>query len=135
MRSSCSMRRLRIYLFFAILLVSVGCNSELRVGTVQVGRSLNADNTVAHSTTTFKPDETVYVSVHTVGSAPGTLGVRWLYEGRVMGEPTKKISYRGAAATEVHLQNAGGFPPGDYAVEIMLNGQSVETRKFRVDKQ
>ena len=134
MRSSCSMRPSRVCLLLALLLAT-GCNSELRVGTVQVGRSLNADNTVASHTTTFKPDETVYVSIHTVGSAPGTLGVRWLYEGRVMGEPSKKISYRGAAATEFHLQNAGGFPPGDYAVEVMLNGQSVGTHRFRVDKQ
>ncbi len=57
--------------------------------------------------------------------------VRWTYSGKVMGEPTKDV--RGAAATEFHLQSAGGLPPGDYAVEAFLDGISAGTRDFRVD--
>lgn len=130
------MRRLRRSL---LVLVSTawlaGCVSDLRVTTIQVGRSVNADNTVASHTTTFTPSQTVYVSVHTAGSGSGMLGVRWTYEGRVVGEPKKEISYRGAAATEFHLQNAGGFPLGDYSVEAFLNGQSAGVREFRVENR
>lgn len=126
---------MRKLLFTAPLLLAllVGCGSDLRGTTVQVGRAVNADNTIASHTTTFGPNDTVYVSVGTAGSGSGVLGVRWTYAGRVVGEPTKEISYRGAASTEFHLQNAGGFPPGEYTVEALLDGQSIGTKTFRVE--
>ncbi|MEX2663848.1 MAG: hypothetical protein WD227_18095 [Vicinamibacterales bacterium] len=108
-----------------------GCGSSLSVASIQLGRGVNADGTVAGHTTTFKPNETIYVAVITAGAGNGTVGVKWMYEGRVVGEPTKPV--RGAAATEFHLQNAGGFPPGDYSVEAFLDGQSAGTRTFRVE--
>jgi hypothetical protein len=126
------MRRLNVFLPVAVLLVClVSCGSDLRVASIQLGRGVNADSTVAGHTTTFKPDETVHVSVVTAGTGTGTVGVRWMYAGRLVGEPTKPV--RGAAATEFHLRNAGGFPPGDYTVEAFLDGQSVGTRTFRVE--
>ena len=128
-----SMRSFNVRFSLLVLLAGLaGCGSDLRVTRIQLGRSVNADNTVANHTTSFKPSETVYVSVHTTGSGSGTLWVRWSYAGRVVGEPKKEISYRGAAATEFHLQNAGGFPPGDYSVEAFLNAQSVGVKEFRV---
>ena len=103
------------------------------MSTFQLGRSVNADNTVAHQTTVFKPDETVYVAVLTTGSGSGEISIRWTYEGRVVGEPKKQVSFRGNAVTEFHLQNAGGFPLGDYSVEVLFNGQPAGSRKFRVE--
>lgn len=61
-------------------------------------------------TTRFTPTETVYASVITAGVGSGVIKVRWTYSGKMMGEPTKEV--RGAAATEFHLQGAGGLPPG-----------------------
>ncbi|MBA2301730.1 MAG: hypothetical protein H0W08_03770 [Acidobacteria bacterium] len=128
------MRQSNVHLSLTILLAClVGCASNLRVASLQLGRSLNADSTVASHTTRFAPEETVYVSVITAGVGSGTVGVRWMYAGRLMGEPTKTV--RGAAATEFHLQSAGGFPLGDYTVEAFLDGQSVGTKSFRVDNQ
>lgn len=126
------MRQFRLRLPLLVLFACLaGCGSNLRVSTIQVGRSVNADNTVAGHTTTFKPDETVYVAVVIAGAGSGVVGVRWTYAGRVVGEPTKPV--RGAGATEFHLQNAGGFPPGEYSVEAFLDGQSAGTRTFRVE--
>jgi hypothetical protein len=112
-----------------------GCGSGLRVTEIQLGRSVNADETVAGHTTRFAPADTVYVSIHTAGVGSGTIGVRWKYGERVLGEPSKQVSYRDAAATEFHLQSAVGFPPGDYSVEAFLDGQSVGNRSFRVETQ
>lgn len=118
---------------FILLIGLAGCGSNLSVTTIQLGRSLNADSTVASHTTRFAPNETVYASVVTAGAGSGVIRVRWTYSGKVMGEPTKEV--RGAAATEFHLQSAGGLPPGDYSVEAFLDGQSAGTREFRVDIQ
>jgi hypothetical protein len=116
------------------LLAACRSNDPLRVNTIQLGRGLNPDNTVSGHTTRFKPTDTIYVSVLTDNAGSGTIGARWTFAGRVVSEPEKRVSYRGAAATEFHIQNSGGFPAGDYKVEIVLDGTSVATREFRVDK-
>ena len=116
-----------------LALAMAGCGSSVSFTSLQLGRSVNTDQTVANHTTTFGPNDTVYVSIIASGSGSAEMQVRWTYEGRVVGAPTKQVSLRGGGATEFHLQNAGGFPPGDYAVEAFLNGQSVGTRTFRVE--
>ena len=119
------------------LLVCLGCapDEPLRVDTIQLGRSLNPDNSVANHTTSFKSDDTtIYLSVLTPAAGAGTIGVRWTYAGRVVSEPTKEVSYNGPAATEFHIVNSAGFPPGDYKVEVFLNGAPAGERPFRVDK-
>jgi hypothetical protein len=129
------MRKLNISMAGVVLfacLAGCGWGQALQVTSVQVGRSLNADGTIASHTTSFKPNDTVYVSVVTTGVGSGTIGVRWMYGGRVVGEPKKPVSYRDEAATEFHLQSAGGFPVGDYTVEAFLDGKSVGTKTFRV---
>jgi hypothetical protein len=109
------------------------CGSSVSVTSLQLGRSINTDQTVANHTTTFGPHDTVYVAVIASGSGGAEMSVRWTYEGQIMGQPKKQVSLRGGGATEFHLQNAGGFPPGDYGVEAFLNGQSVGSRTFRVE--
>ena len=59
----------------------------------------------------FKPNDTIYVAVLTDGSGSATIGAKFSHLGRVVAEPEKKVSYRGAAATEFHLDYAGGVPP------------------------
>ena len=120
----------RVSVILALILFA-GCGSNLSVSTIQLGRALNADSSVANHTTRFTPGETVYASVVTSGAGTGVIKVRWIYSGKVMGEPTKEV--RGAAATEFHLQSAGGLPVGDYSVEAFLDGVAAGTRDFRVD--
>ncbi len=129
------MRKLNVHLAVMILCAgAIGCGSgqSLRVTEIQLGRSVNADGTVGGHTTRFAEDDTIYVSIATTGVGSGTLGVRWIYAGRVLGEPKKQVSYRDVAATEFHLKSPSGFPPGDYKVEAFLDGQSVGTREFKV---
>jgi hypothetical protein len=125
--------------FVPILLLAslAGCGSgePLRVTTIQLGRSLNADNTVAAFTTRFAPNDTVYVSVVTAGAGSATVGVRWTYYGHVVDEPKRKVSYQDIAATEFHLKTAAALPPGEYSVEAFLDGKSAGARPFKVAKQ
>ena len=131
---------MRTLLFAAALiavgLVAAGCrpSGPLRVTTIQTGKSLNSDKSVGNHTTQFKPDDTMFASVRTDGPGSGTIGVRWKYSGRLVSEETKSVSYRDHAATEFHIQNSSGFPPGDYSVEILVDGQSFATRALRVVK-
>jgi len=120
----------------AALLASAGCrsNAPLEVSTIQLGRAISSDNSIGSHTTVFKPDDTIYVSVLTTDTGSGTIGVRWMFGERLISEPSKDVSYKGAAATEFHIQNSGGFPEGRYSVEAFVDGQSVGKRAFSVEK-
>ena len=119
----------------ALLVVGCGPSGPLKVKSIQTGRSLNSDNSVGVLTQRFRPDQTMYVAVLTDGPGKGTLTAKWTYAGRSVSEDTKEVSYRDSAATEFHITNSSGFPPGDYSVEILLDGKSIETRNLRVEKE
>lgn len=130
------MKVVRRLLVLVLVAVAAGCrpSAPLEVSTIQLGRALSADNSIGSHTTVFRPDDTIYVSVLTSATGAGTIGVRWMYEDRLISEPSKEVSYQGAAATEFHIQNSGGFPPGRYSVEAFLDGQSVGRRTFTVER-
>lgn len=115
-----------------VMLVGCGPSGPLTVQTIQLGRSLNPDNSVAEHTTTFRRNDTVYVAVLTAAAGRGTIGVKWSYGGQVIDQPQKDVSYRDAAATSFNLVNSGGFPPGNYTVEVFVDGQSAGSRNFNV---
>ena len=118
----------------ALTVLAVACaDGPLQVSNIQLGRSLNPDNSIASPTTLFKRSETVYVSALTSAAGSSTIGVKWMYGTRVIDEPTKAASFKGPGATEFHLQNSGGFPPGDYSVEVFVDGISAGMRNFKVD--
>ena len=110
-----------------------GCSKPLHMATLQLGSGLNGDNTIATHTTRFKPDDRIYVAVHTDDTGSSTIAARWTYNGQMVSEEERRVSYRGAGATAFEFKSASGFPLGDYKVEILVDGQSVATRDFRVE--
>lgn len=127
------MMTMRTGVLLSMLLAAAACSdAPLQLANIQTGRALNQDGSVASISTLFKPNETIYVSVQTTGEAPGTIGVKWKYQGRVIDEPTKQVDYAGPASTAFQLQNAARFPEGDYSVDIFINGEQVGSRAFKV---
>ena len=117
----------------AACIAACGPSQPLRISRLQLGKALNPDNSVAAHTTRFKPDDTIYSAILSDDPGFATVAVRWLLYGQVISEATRDVSYTRAAATEFHLQNSGGFPPGTYHVEILINGKLAETREFKVE--
>jgi hypothetical protein len=117
------------------LVVMSGCGptEPLELNTIQVGRSLNPDRSIAEHTTSFRKSDTVYVAVLTTAPGRGTIRVRWSYGGQLIDEPHRDVSYREPAATSFQLVNSGGFPSGDYSVEVFIDDVSVGSRNFRVE--
>jgi len=135
LQSIAMMRLPTCLLSLLLLVVLAGCgpSEPLRLETIQLGRSLNPDSSVAEHATTFGKSDTVYAAVLTTAPGRGTIGVRWTYGGQVIDEPQREVAYREAAATSFHLVNSGGFPPGNYSVEAFIDGESVGSRNFRVE--
>jgi hypothetical protein len=115
------------------IVVLAGCSNPLHVATLQLGSRLNGDNTVATHTTRFKPDDKIYAAVLTAETGSSTIAARWTYNGQMVSEEERRVSYKGAGATAFEFKSAGGFPVGDYKVEILVDGQSAASRDFRVE--
>jgi len=106
----------------------------VQVARVELGTSLANDNTVANKTDSFLPNQTIYASVVTNGSAPSAeLKTRFTYQdGQVVDESTRTIAPSGQAVTEFHVSKPDGFPVGKYKVEVFVNGTSAATKEFEV---
>jgi len=113
---------------------TTGTGVGVRVSQVDMGRSLNADKTINDNTDSFKPNDTIYASVATDGSAPSaTLRARWTFEdGQTVDESSRAIAPSNRERTEFHISKPDGWPAGKYKLEVFLNDQSAETKTFEV---
>ena len=129
------MRRWCLCLLMLASAFTAACKptNPLTVETIQVGKTLNSDNSVGTIAQRFKPDDTMYASVITSGPGSGTLSVKWSSAGRVISEQSKDVSYRDRAATEFHIDFAGGFRAGPYKVELFLDGKPIGSRDVTVE--
>jgi hypothetical protein len=127
-------RLLAVGLLAISVIAVAACNNDpLHVTAVQLGKSLNPDNSVGTHTTSFKPRDTVYLSVLTGASGSGTIETTWYYGSTKVNEMKKDVSYHGGAATEFRFHNTAGLPPGPYHVEVLLDGKSVDERTFKIE--
>lgn len=105
-----------------------------RVIDVTLGRAVGGDRAITDRTETFGPNDTIYASVTTDGTAESvTLRARWTFEdGQVVDESTRTISSRGQERTEFHISKPDGWPAGQYTLEVFVNDRSVERKNFQV---
>jgi len=110
--------------------------AALKVADIELGRAVDVDKRISDKTDSFKPADTIYVSITTEGSSPGArLAAHWTYQdGQMVNHEEKSIAPTGTAVTEFHIVKPGGWPAGDYKVEVMLDGASAGTKSFSVSK-
>ena len=139
-------RRIPLSVCLALLMMSAACNrggadntgtasnTALRVTDVTLGRAVGGDKAITDRTETFQPNDTIYASVATEGSASSaTLRARWTFEdGQVVDEATRTIASNNRERTEFHISKPNGWPAGKYKLEVFLDDRSVETKNFEV---
>ena len=118
---------------FALFVASCGPSEPLNVVGIQTGKSLNSDHSIGVHAASFHPNDTMYVSVLSNGRGKGTITVKWSLGGRVLQTLAKKVSYNDQAATDFRFEAADGFPVGDYAIEVIVDGKTIETRRVKVE--
>ncbi|WP_374383184.1 hypothetical protein [Thermomonas sp.] len=106
---------------------------------VDLGNAVGADMRVAAPMGTFAPKDTIYAAVMTATSDPaasvaGKLGAKWTHvdSNQVVHEDSKDLTFAGDGVTDFQISNPDGWPTGKYKVEIMLDGNVVQTREFEV---
>ena len=106
----------------------------VRVTQVELGNAIGPDKRVTAVTSEFRPNDTIYATIVTEGTAPNaTLVARWTFEdGQTVEESTQTITPSGTAVSEFHVSKPTGWPVGKYRVEILVNGVSAETKEFEV---
>ena len=110
------------------------------VSSVDLGNAVGADMRVTAPMTSFSPKDTIYAAVSTAtsdpaASVPGMLGAKWTHVDSnqvVKEEPAKDMTFTGAGVTDFQISKPDGWPTGKYKVEIMLDGNVVQTRDFEV---
>lgn len=111
--------------------------AAVAVTVANLGSAVGADKKVTAATDAFAPKDTIYVSVDTSGSGTATLKARFTFiakDGKMVPvkEESMQIQATGPATNEFHISKPDGWPTGNYQVEIMLNDQVVQTRKYVV---
>ena len=128
-----ALKRLTLAAVVAVVLLACGPSEPLNIVGIQTGKTLNTDHSVGKHAISFRPDDTMYVSVLSNGRGAGTITVKWSLYGRVIHEVTKKVSYNDQAATDFRFQAADGFPVGDYTIDVIVDGKTHETRRVKVE--
>ncbi len=100
---------------------------------VSIGRTLDREGLIAEPADSFGVHDTVYAVVRSRGAGHLDLKAVWRYEdGQVVTESARSIEPKADANTEFHLVKAMPWPSGDYAVEILAEGRSVDMKQFRI---
>jgi hypothetical protein len=108
--------------------------ATVTVADVDLGKAIGADKKITAKTDDFAPNDQIFASVHTTGTAPSSnLTARWTFEnGSVVDERTESVAANGDTYTEFHIAKPGGWPKGKYALHVLLNGREVQTKDFTV---
>lgn len=140
-------KKVSLALCAALLLIAVGCSKKadtgatgttgttaLKVTDVSLGRSIGSDKAISDRTVNFRPEDTIYASIATEGTAvSGTLRAKWTFEdGQTVDESTRTLVPTGPERTEFHISKPGGWPAGKYKVEVFLNDQPASAKSFEV---
>ena len=110
--------------------------AAVSVSSATLGSAVGADKKVTQAKDSFAKNDTIYVAVDTAGSGTANLKARWTYvhQGKSVPvkEDTQTIQATGPSTTEFNVSKPDGWPTGDYQVEVLLNDQVVQTKKFTV---
>ena len=85
----------------------------------------------------FAKGDTIYASVETTGTGTATLKAKWTYkkgdQTTAVNEESQTITPAGPATTEFHISKPGGWPAGQYQVEVFLDDKPIGVKNFTVN--
>jgi hypothetical protein len=111
---------------------------SVSVTGVDLGTAVGADMRVSVPMTEFGAKDTIIAAVSTQtsgppASVPGTLSAKWSFQdGQVVNNESQPMTFDGAGVTDFRLSKADGIPAGKYRLDILLDGNLVQTRDFTV---
>jgi hypothetical protein len=126
-----------LFAALALLVATLACGTTAPAGVSNI--QMSTDQEAANITTTFAPTDEIYVTfdVNEVEAGSG-LEIKWYaldVEGQDPQTPftTSEYTYNEEDSIYANIYSTeGGFPAGQYKVEIYLNGAKVGEQQFSV---
>jgi hypothetical protein len=112
-------------------------NVPVSVKQVTLGNKIDeTTKQAAMPMSSFAANDTIYAIVDTIGSGKTAIKALWTYhkgdKTAQVNETVQEIDATGPASTEFHVSKPGGWPVGEYQVEVFVNGTSAGVQKFTV---
>ena len=112
--------------------------ATVAVSSVDLGNAVGPDMRVVAPMTSFGKNDTVIAAVSTstsdpLASVPGKLSAKWSFQdGQVINDESKDVNFTGNGVTDFQVAKPDGWPAGNYKIDILLDGQVVQTKEFSV---
>lgn len=107
---------------------------DSRVTDVKLSNASDGKHLTGATTDHFKPDDGVFIAIHTDGTAGTyTLAAKWIDgSGHTLTEYSQVIPKAGPVDTVFSLSKPDGWAKGAYQVELSINGKPMRTATFSV---
>lgn len=104
------------------------------IGEMTVSRGIQVDGTPINAGTEFLAGQPVlYVSFDYVDMSNGILWRHiWLRNGNLVGGQTRLWEWNSRGRTYFFLRPSGGFQPGRYELQLLVDEKVITTTSFRV---
>ncbi|MBN8717716.1 hypothetical protein [Thermomonas sp.] len=110
--------------------------SGARIARLELGDAVDAQGRVVVPQIRFTPHATFHASaeLQLADAAPHTLDAHWFYldTRQTIFEERKLLTGPGSRLTVFQLSKPDGWPPGQYRLELRLDGQLAQARVFEV---
>ncbi|MCR6495104.1 hypothetical protein LJB71_01800 [Thermomonas sp. S9] len=107
-----------------------------RIARLELGNAVDAQGRVVLPLIRFAPHDTFYASIELqlADAIPHTLDAHWFYldTRQTILEERKLLTGPGPRQTVFQLSKPDGWPPGQYRLELRLDGQLAQARVFEV---
>lgn len=107
---------------------------DTKITDVKLSDNADEKKLTGMMTSQFKPTDGVFMSIRTEGTAGKyTLSSKWLTPtGETLTEYSQAINAGGVNDTIFSLSKPDGWAPGEYKVELSINGKLLKTVPFNV---
>ena len=107
---------------------------EFRIVSVLMGGAVDEEHVVLADTRQLQATQPIYASVLSIGAHQGLkLSADWIApDGSSFAKSEQPIVPDSDLATTFKVENPTGWPAGDYALRIAINGHTVRTENFTV---
>jgi hypothetical protein len=107
---------------------------DVLLKSVNLGRTLNPDGTVADSGTVFRQGDPLFVSFRVAPISPGTeLKLVWLGPRGTANGQEQMVVPPAADVVNFRAKDTRAWLPGDHRVEIWIGGGRVGEKTFRIE--
>lgn len=111
--------------------------AALSVTEVQIGTAVGEDFRISAPSSSFAPGDTIIAAITLNNAATpasnGMVTASWTDpDGGNFNSESQQKDFTGISTVNFRVAEPKGFKPGNYKLEVSLNGSVVETREFAV---